>query len=87
MPRTAITSSNGITVGPYSHAIDPGELVFPSGQTPVDPATGELVDGDISLQICRSLDNLIAVLTAAGLGPDNVINAMSTSPIWTISWA
>lgn len=73
MPRTAITSSNGIAVGPYSHAIDAGDLVFLSGQTPIDPATGTLVSGDIGAQTCRSLDNLLAVLAAAGLGPDDVM--------------
>ena len=53
-------------VGPYSQAILAGELVFCSGQIPLDPATGQLVEGDIAAQTGRVLDNLAAVLAAAG---------------------
>lgn len=61
-------ASNGApaAIGPYSQAIRIGELVFCSGQVPIDPATGELVDGDIGAQTRRALDNLQAVLEAAG---------------------
>ena len=51
--------------GPYSQAIQSGDCV-PSGQVPIDPATGELVTGDIAVQTERVLDNLLAVLTASG---------------------
>jgi 2-iminobutanoate/2-iminopropanoate deaminase len=53
-------------IGPYSQAIQSGDLVFLSGQVPIDPATGELVAGDIAVQTERVLDNLAAVLAAAG---------------------
>jgi len=53
-------------VGPYSQAIAAGHLIFCSGQIPLDPATGALVEGDIAVQTARVLDNLAAVLAAAG---------------------
>ncbi len=53
-------------IGPYSQAIHSGDLVFLSGQVPIDPATGDLVVGDIAVQTERVLDNLYAVLAAAG---------------------
>jgi 2-iminobutanoate/2-iminopropanoate deaminase len=52
--------------GPYSHAVVSNGLVFLSGQTPVDPATGELVGGSIGDQTRRCLDNLAIVAEAAG---------------------
>jgi 2-iminobutanoate/2-iminopropanoate deaminase len=60
-------------IGPYSQAIRAGELLFLSGQIPLDPATGELVAGDIAAQTERVLDNLGAVLAAAGAGFDAVV--------------
>jgi len=60
-------------VGPYSHATVAGDLVFCSGQVPLDPATGELVTGDIGAQTARVLDNLAAVLAAAGSSLDRVV--------------
>jgi len=60
-------------IGPYSQAIDAGDFVFLSGQVPIDPATGELVPGDITAQTERVLDNLAAVLDAAGVGFANVV--------------
>lgn len=53
-------------IGPYSQAIRTDQLVFLSGQIPLDPATGELVAGDISTQTRRVLQNIQAVLEAAG---------------------
>ena len=52
--------------GPYSHAVRAGGLIFLSGQTPVDPETGKLVEGDIGAQTRRCLDNLGIVAAAAG---------------------
>ncbi len=60
-------------VGPYSHAVVAGDYVFCSGQVPLDPATSELVTGDIAVQTNRILDNLAAVLAAAGSGLDRVV--------------
>ncbi|TVS18881.1 MAG: RidA family protein [Gammaproteobacteria bacterium] len=53
-------------IGPYSQAVRAGELVFISGQIPLDPASGELVAGDINAQIAQVFDNLEAVARAAG---------------------
>lgn len=75
MSRKAFTSKNAPAVGPYSHAIDSEGLVFLSGQTPLDPATGTLLVGDIGAQTEQCLRNLFAVLEAAGLGPDDVVKA------------
>jgi 2-iminobutanoate/2-iminopropanoate deaminase len=60
-------------IGPYSQAIDAGDFVFLSGQVPIDPKTGELVGGDIAAQTDRALDNLGAVLEAAGLSFADVV--------------
>lgn len=65
--RTPIqTDSAPAAIGPYSQAVRTGDLVFLSGQIPLDPATMEMVEGDIDLQIQRVLDNLEAVAKAAG---------------------
>jgi 2-iminobutanoate/2-iminopropanoate deaminase len=60
-------------IGPYSQAIDAGDLVFTSGQIPLDPKTGELVTGDIGAQTERVLENLAAVLEAAGCAFGDVV--------------
>jgi len=60
-------------IGPYSHAIRTGQLLFISGQVPIDPATGSLVDGDISAQTQRVMNNLDAVLKAGGLSFRHVV--------------
>ena len=73
MPRSAITAPNAVTVGPYSHAIVSGELVYLSGQTPIDPATGKLVEGDVSAQTEQCFRNLFAVLAAGGLTAEHVV--------------
>ncbi len=60
-------------VGPYSQAVEDGGLVFVSGQIPLDPATGALVEGDIEAQTEQVLENLRAVLEAAGSALDRVL--------------
>lgn len=60
-------------IGPYSHAVRVGGLLFCSGQVPIDPATGELVDGDFTAQVDRSLRNLQAVVQAAGADLSRVV--------------
>jgi 2-iminobutanoate/2-iminopropanoate deaminase len=60
-------------IGPYSQAIRAGDLLFLSGQIPIDPTTGELVKGDIRKQTRRVLDNIKAVLESQGLGMENVV--------------
>jgi len=75
--------SNGIVstekapraIGPYSQAVIAGDLIFTSGQIPIDPSSQQLVQGDIRIQTERVMDNLAAVLDAAGAGFENVVKA------------
>lgn len=67
------TADAPAAIGPYSQAIRSGDLVFLSGQVPIDPGTGELVTGDIAAQTERVLDNLHAVLAAAGCSFADVV--------------
>ena len=60
-------------IGPYSQAIRAGDLLFVSGQIPLDPATGAFVEGDIAAQTRRVLDNLAAILAAAGASFEHVV--------------
>ncbi len=60
-------------LGPYSQAVVVGEWVFASGQIPIDPGTGELIDGGIAEQTDRVLKNLAAVLHEAGASLDRVV--------------
>ena len=53
-------------IGPYSQAVKAGQLLFLSGQVPLDPATGQMIDGDIAAQTRRVFENLGAVLKAGG---------------------
>ncbi len=73
MSRTSITAPGAAAVGPYSHGVVSDGHAFLSGQTPLDPATGRLVDGDIGAQTRQCFANLGAVLTAAGLTFDDVV--------------
>jgi reactive intermediate/imine deaminase len=67
MPRTPIATPHAPqAIGTYSQAIRAGNTVYLSGQIPLDPATGELVAGDIEAQVRRVFDNLLAVAQAAG---------------------
>jgi 2-iminobutanoate/2-iminopropanoate deaminase len=75
MSRKAFAAAGAAVIGPYSQAVEAGNLVFLSGQTPLDPATGKLVTGDIGAQTAQSFRNLFSVLEAAGLGPDDVVKA------------
>jgi len=67
------TSDAPAAIGPYSQAIRSGDLLFLSGQVPIDPKTGEIVAGDISVQTERVLDNLAAVLAAGGASFADVV--------------
>lgn len=73
MPRHAITAEGAATVGPYSHAVRAGEFVYLSGQTPLDAATGKLLEGGVQAQTEQCFRNLFAVLKAAGMTPDQVV--------------
>ena len=71
--RATLTASAPLPVGPYSQAIVHGDLVFASGQIPLDPRSGKLVDGPIEAQAERALENLRAVLEASGSGLGQVL--------------
>jgi 2-iminobutanoate/2-iminopropanoate deaminase len=71
--RKSITAEGIRINGPYSHAVDAGDLVYLSGQTPLDPKTGKIVEGDIAAQIEQAFCNAFAVLKSADMSPDNVI--------------
>jgi reactive intermediate/imine deaminase len=67
MPKIPIhTDDAPAAIGPYSQAIRAGDTVWLSGQIPLDPETGELVEGDFELRVKRVFDNLAAVCRAAG---------------------
>ncbi|MFN7182781.1 RidA family protein [Thermomonas haemolytica] len=74
MPRTPIhTDAAPAAIGPYSQATRAGNLVFFSGQIPLDPATGALVEGDIEAQARRAFENLKAVCAAAGGRMEDIV--------------
>jgi 2-iminobutanoate/2-iminopropanoate deaminase len=60
-------------IGPYSQAVQTEGLVFVSGQIPIDPATSEIIKGDIKAQTRQALDNIRAVLTAVGTSMEKVV--------------
>jgi reactive intermediate/imine deaminase len=74
MSRAPIHSDSAPkAIGPYSQAIRSGDTLYLSGQTPLDPATGEMVPGGIEAQATRVFENLKAVLAAGGASFDNVV--------------
>ena len=72
--REIISTKNAPNaVGPYSQAIRYGNMLFVSGQIPIDPKTDEIVTGDIEAQTSRVLDNLRAIIEASGMALENVL--------------
>jgi 2-iminobutanoate/2-iminopropanoate deaminase len=71
--RAVQTDAAPRAIGPYSQAVIANGFVFCSGQIPLDPATGTVIDGDVRAQTERVMKNLSAVLTAAGAGFDRVV--------------
>jgi len=67
------TTKAPAAIGPYSQAIEVGNLIFASGQIPIDPATGTIVEGGIEAQTHQSLTNVKNLLEAAGTSIDKVI--------------
>ena len=67
------TDSGPVAGAPYTPAVRVGDMIFISGQIPLDPATGQLVDGGIEAQTARALDNLTSVVAAAGLTLGDVV--------------
>jgi 2-iminobutanoate/2-iminopropanoate deaminase len=74
MREAVSTPSAPAAIGPYSQAIRAGNLLFLSGQIPLDPATGNLVDGDIEAQTRQVFSNIAAILKAAGATFDHVVS-------------
>ena len=73
MKQVIHTDSAPAAIGPYSQAIQIGDLLFVSGQVPIDPDTGAVVEGDIRAQAQQSLNNLKAILNAAGTNMGAVV--------------
>jgi len=74
MPRQIVATPEApAAIGPYSQAVRVGHTVWLSGQIPLDPATGQLVDGDFPVQVERAFQNLAAVVRAAGGTMDQVV--------------
>jgi 2-iminobutanoate/2-iminopropanoate deaminase len=71
--KTIATPNAPQAIGPYSQALVSGDLLFASGQIPLDPASGALVPGDITESVERVFDNIEGILAAAGLDLDDVI--------------
>lgn len=74
MSRVIISTDKApAAIGPYSQGVRAGGLIFFSGQIPIDPASGEVVKGDIAIQTELVMMNIEALLTAAGIGFNDVI--------------
>ena len=73
MKKVISTANAPQAIGPYSQAIEAGGFIFVSGQIPLIPATGELVEGSVEVQTARVLENLKAILEAAGSSLENVV--------------
>lgn len=72
MRQAVATPSAPQAIGPYSQAIRAGAFLFVSGQVPIDPTTGQIVDGDIAAQTHRVFQNISAILKAGGASLDHV---------------
>ncbi|HNY68754.1 MAG TPA: RidA family protein [Bacillota bacterium] len=73
MKSAVRTDAAPAAVGPYSQGIRVGNLLFVSGQLPLDPATGTFVEGGIEEQTARCLDNIKAILAQTGISMDSVV--------------
>ena len=73
MKEIISTANAPAAIGPYSQAVKAGDLLFISGQIPLDPATGAVVEGDITVQTRRVLDNVKAILNEAGADFSKVV--------------
>ena len=75
MREAVATDAAPRAIGPYSQAVKAGGLLFSSGQIPLDPATGQLVDGGIEAQTRRVMDNLASVIAAGGAAMSDVVRS------------
>ena len=71
--KVIYTGKAPAAIGPYSQAIEVNNMLYTSGQIPVDPSTGEMVEGGITEQAKRVCENLKAVFAEAGIGFENVV--------------
>ena len=79
MARNVVATADAPqAIGPYSQAVKAGGFVFASGQIPLDPASMQIVDGDVRIQAARVLENLQAVLEAAGASLAEVVGTLVT---------
>ena len=74
MKKVYATGNAPSAIGPYSQAVQAGDVVFVSGQLPIDPATGEFAGEDIASQTRQSLTNIKAILESQGLGMEDVVD-------------
>ncbi len=75
MKEAVVTQKAPQAIGPYSQAIKAAGLVFASGQIPIDPATGEVISGDITAQTERVMQNITALLDAAGTSFSKIVKS------------
>jgi len=73
MLQPVSTQAAPAAIGPYSQAVRAGDFLFVSGQIPLDPVTGALVDGDVRAQTRRVIENLSAIIAAGGGSLDRVV--------------
>ncbi len=73
MKKAIATNNAPAAIGPYSQAIEAGNLVFVSGQLPIDPATGEFAEGGVAELTRQSLTNIKNILAEAGLTMENIV--------------
>ena len=73
MTKKTYTPEGTAVVGPYSPAVEAGNLIYFSGQIPIDSATGKIVEGDIKVQTQQCLKNLANLLSAAGVTSDDIV--------------
>jgi len=73
MSRKSYTAEGATAIGPYSHAVESNGFIYLSGQTPIDPQTGKIIEGGILVQTEQCFKNLFHVLKAAGLTSEHVI--------------
>ena len=75
MKKIINTPNAPAPIGPYNQAILSGDTLYISGQIPIDPATGNLIEGDISKETRQSMENLKAILTAADMTFEHVVKS------------
>ncbi len=75
MKKVITTPNAPAPIGPYNQEILTGNTLYISGQIPMDPATGKLIEGDIKKETAQSMENLKAILTEAGMTFENVVKS------------